>query len=479
MEAIAISIWDIMDEQGNWNSGAYTDHTGNNSVNRNGYDGNSRLSDETSVNGYGSIYGCSADSRNASDKKFNRAGNELAHSGDVGFYGKSVKTNKDMNRVNNGCCDAGGRYEERFSDDCRKNDPMVGENHDRGMVYSEKVVPIFKSMDPVKKTWEENSDSGRNSAGANHANDAVYMGNDRLCDGEWCFVKPVDHDSMNHGNQNFQNTIDHDSMNHGNRGYVNRSGQSFVNSDDNAFVKPVDHRIAARSETKPAEPLMKYSDIKAISDYFIARGKYRDNALFITGICTGFRVSDLVRLKLKDVMDPDTHVFRENIDIYEQKTGKRSISKFDAVVITEAIKDAVSLYMSHDGMFLSGDDYLFKSRQKNSDGEYRMDESQGYRILVGAAKECGLPYHVGSHTMRKTFLNIANTMGSTGSFAGNTMAMTDCQILARHASLNTTMGYMNVTKSRLLSLRQAVSDFVMGRTVIKDLEVRYQYELEE
>lgn len=237
--------------------------------------------------------------------------------------------------------------------------------------------------------------------------------------------------------------------------------------------------LLARSQTKAAEPLISYKEIKAMSDWFILHGKYRDNALFITGLCTGFRISDLVRLRVKDVMDVGSHTFNKSIDIFELKTGKRTVSKLDEVIITEAIRRAVTNYMDVIGWKLRPDDYLFRSRKKNSDGEYRLDESQGYRIITNAAKECGLQEHVGSHTMRKTFLNIANTVGSMSKLRGSTTVMTDCQILARHSSLDVTLQYMNLTKSRLLSLREGVSAFVLGKTAVKDLEIRYEFELED
>lgn len=237
--------------------------------------------------------------------------------------------------------------------------------------------------------------------------------------------------------------------------------------------------LLARSQTKAAEPLTSYYEIKAMSDWFILNGKYRDNALFITGLCTGFRISDLVRLRVKDVMDVESHTFKKVIDIYEMKTGKRTVSKIDEVIITEAVKRAITTYMDVIGWKVSPDDYLFKSRKKNSDGEYRLDESQGYRIMTTAAKACGLQEHVGSHTMRKTFLNIANTVGSTSKLRGSTTVMTDCQILARHSSMDVTLQYMDLTKNRLLSLREGVSAFVLGKTAVKDLKIKYEFELED
>lgn len=253
----------------------------------------------------------------------------------------------------------------------------------------------------------------------------------------------------------------------------------------NIILFPVKRRqttranLLARSETKPAESLRSYDEIIRLSNHYISKRQYRNNALFITGLSTGFRISDLVRLRVKDIVDVNTREFVRAIDIWEKKTGKRTVSSIDEVLVTDAMKNAVREYLDAVHWRLSSNDYLFKSRKRNSAGEYRLDESQGYRIITDAAKEVGLMEHVGSHTLRRTFLNIANAVGSTSKLQGSTTVMTDCQILARHSNIETTLKYMTLTKQRLLSLREGVSAFLLGRTVIKNLEVRYEFELED
>lgn len=279
-----------------------------------------------------------------------------------------------------------------------------------------------------------------------------------------------------------QSVLGHQTCSHGEgRGYVDNIVQFPVQPSTNptSAVRP---NLAARRTTQAAESLTCYEQIKQLADYMESHGTFgkRNSAMFITGVATGLRISDLVRLKVKDVYDLERHEFLPCIDISELKTGKRTKWRLDEVLITEAMREALSKYFDSLHWKLSGNDYCFRSRKANGDGEYRLDESQGYRIISGAAKDAGITdVHVGSHTMRKTFLNIAYAIGTTSNLRNSTAVLMDLQILARHASLESTKRYMNMEKPRLLSLREGVSNFLLGRTKIKQLAIRYEVELED
>ena len=245
-------------------------------------------------------------------------------------------------------------------------------------------------------------------------------------------------------------------------------------------AKQVRPNLAARSVTQAADSLTCYDQIMQLADYLASHGtfRFRNYAMFIMGVATGLRISDLVRLRVQDVYDFERMEFRPCIDISELKTGKRTKWRLDEVTITDAVQRALSVYFDSLSWKLNSNDYLFKSRKVNSEGEYRLDESQGYRIINGAAKDAGITdVHVGSHSMRKTFLNIAFAIGTVSNLRNSTAVMMDLQILARHSSLESTKRYMNMEKPRLLSLREGVSNFLLGRTKIKDLAVRYEVDL--
>lgn len=107
----------------------------------------------------------------------------------------------------------------------------------------------------------------------------------------------------------------------------------------------------------------------------------RDLLIFLLGINTGLRVNDIVRLKVKDVVE-NTFTIREG-----KTKKKREIN--------------VSMLRSELDQFIEGknqEDYLFKSQK----GDNHLTTTQVYRILSGAGEYVGRN-DIGTHTMRKTF----------------------------------------------------------------------------
>lgn len=108
----------------------------------------------------------------------------------------------------------------------------------------------------------------------------------------------------------------------------------------------------------------------------------RDVLLFLVGINTGLRVSDLIKLRVVDMRGRDILTIREG------KTRKRR------EVNISMIRQEIDRYTEN----MNKDSYLFKSQK----GEKHITTTQVYRILDDAADYLGLDY-VGTHTMRKTF----------------------------------------------------------------------------
>lgn len=110
----------------------------------------------------------------------------------------------------------------------------------------------------------------------------------------------------------------------------------------------------------------------------------RNEMLFTFGINAGLRVSDIVKLRVKDVADKD------RVNVIEIKTGKKR------KVYLANIKKELSKYIRD--MKLQPDDYLFPSRKHG----HHISTTQVYRALVQAGKSIGRD-DIGTHTMRKTF----------------------------------------------------------------------------
>ncbi|MDY0257302.1 MAG: site-specific integrase [Gudongella oleilytica] len=135
--------------------------------------------------------------------------------------------------------------------------------------------------------------------------------------------------------------------------------------------------------TKKVQPIRDKEMIEKMKNELLKRG-YRDYMLFVIGINTGLRISDILKLKVSDVKD------RSHIILNEKKTGKSKKAR-----INEQLNRDIDGYVQ--GMPLQA--YLFESQRGANNPITRV---QAYRILNAAAKEIGLD-EIGTHTLRKTF----------------------------------------------------------------------------
>ena len=196
-------------------------------------------------------------------------------------------------------------------------------------------------------------------------------------------------------------------------------------------------------EEHDSEPIKSIEDIQRISDYFIRKGDYRDNMLWIVGINFGLRVSDLLRLKVYDIIDDNYH-FRESFTILEKKTSNtRKVKKNRTITINQAVMDAVLLYLEHTPSKL--DDYLFKSNSNNGSNINRpMHRNSVESILKEAKNALHLPQRIATHTMRKTFGYHQMVMGGN-----DQRRLLLLQKMFGHASAMQTLTYIGITQEEV------------------------------
>ena len=109
----------------------------------------------------------------------------------------------------------------------------------------------------------------------------------------------------------------------------------------------------------------------------------RDNLLFLVGINTGLRISDILLLRVRDVEG-------QHLVLREKKTGKRRFIP---------VNDELAQHFRQYCKGRRGNEFLFCSRE----GDNRpITTSMAYRIMREAAAAAGLE-HIGTHTLRKTF----------------------------------------------------------------------------
>ena len=130
------------------------------------------------------------------------------------------------------------------------------------------------------------------------------------------------------------------------------------------------------------EPIRNKSDIEAMKEYLKAWNE-RNYMLFLFGINTGLRISDILNLRVKDVQG-------WHVTIKEKKTGKLKRFKMPPALKREIREYVKGKPLHH---------FIFQSRQgKNKP----LDRRTVDWILKVAAYESGLD-NIGTHSMRKTF----------------------------------------------------------------------------
>src|SRR5699024_6521598 len=105
--------------------------------------------------------------------------------------------------------------------------------------------------------------------------------------------------------------------------------------------------------------------------------------LFVTGINSGLRISDILKLRVLDTKRP-------YFSLVEMKTGK-----VKRIEITPGLQRELKEYASD----MEDHEYLFKSREGINKP---IGRSMAYKILRDAAAHVNLE-NIGTHTLRKTF----------------------------------------------------------------------------
>ncbi|MFE8700066.1 tyrosine-type recombinase/integrase [Cytobacillus sp. FJAT-54145] len=153
----------------------------------------------------------------------------------------------------------------------------------------------------------------------------------------------------------------------------------------------------------------------------------RDYLLFVMGINSGLKISEILNLKINDMMDDHGKVKK-----FLELDTKVEIP----IYINPKVKQALSLYVS--SVSPEQDDFLFKSSKTNQP----ITRQQAYRIINKAAKSVGLDGKIGTHSMRKTFGYHAYKKG---------VAISLLQKLFHHTTPGETLKYLGIKDEKILT----------------------------
>lgn len=165
------------------------------------------------------------------------------------------------------------------------------------------------------------------------------------------------------------------------------------------------------------QPIRDMRTVLDIADYLKA-DNIRNYVMFMFGIYSGLRISDILKLHVRDVRDKKYIYMRE---IKTRKEKRFLINRKLRSIISDYIKDKKDY------------EYLFRNNRKINKA---ISRQQAYNILSSAGKKFGLD-SIGTHTLRKTF---------GYHFYKQTHDAVTLMEIFNHADISITLRYIGITQ---------------------------------
>lgn len=170
------------------------------------------------------------------------------------------------------------------------------------------------------------------------------------------------------------------------------------------------------------EALRDVKQINAIKKY-LKKHSERDYLLFIFGINTGLKITEMLEIRVADVLEND-HTAKNFYQYSHLDTMKE-------VYLNQKVKKALFHFVQTNQ--LDTEDYLFKSNKT----EKPITRQQAYRIIHQAAEAIGIEGKIGTNSMRKTFGYHAYKRG---------VAISILQKHFNHSTPSETLKYLGISK---------------------------------
>ena len=175
---------------------------------------------------------------------------------------------------------------------------------------------------------------------------------------------------------------------------------------------------------KTTQPIRDKRHIRKLAEYFLNRNETRNYVLFVFGIHTALRISDILRICWDDVYDFENKRVRESLEVVEKKTKKNK-----TIALNSQVKSALTMYVfaAKPGAF------VFENKRT----EKAISRVQAYRILRAAAEALKMLVRVSCHSLRKTFGYHAWKNGVSPAVIMD---------IYNHSSLTVTQRYLGITQ---------------------------------
>lgn len=185
------------------------------------------------------------------------------------------------------------------------------------------------------------------------------------------------------------------------------------------------------------EPIRDKKKITQIKNLLRGEKRYRDLLLFVLGINTALRISDLLDLRIGMFIDTDGSIL-DYIYVREQKTDKRRRIK-----INDAMKDTLQEYLTVYPGIVSNPDYYLFFNVKTNDFSDPIKRGIAWRLIADICKDAGLRGNFGTHSLRKTWGYQARMSGVDIGLIMKTL---------NHSNMEETKRYLGITDDELAEI---------------------------
>ena len=185
------------------------------------------------------------------------------------------------------------------------------------------------------------------------------------------------------------------------------------------------------------EPIRQIQKISQIKNTLRGAGQIRDLLLFQLGLNTALRLSDLLSIRVSDLID-ELGTPRDFFDVKEVKTGKSN-----RLTITDGVKATITEYANAYPKIVENPEHFvfFNSRQMPL-GSIPIKRGQAWKMIRGWCKDAGLRGNYGGHTLRKTWGYQARQKA---------IPLEIIQHKLNHSSLAVTQRYLGITADEIKS----------------------------
>ena len=174
------------------------------------------------------------------------------------------------------------------------------------------------------------------------------------------------------------------------------------------------------------EPIRDKKKILAIKRNLKEEGNPRNYLLFVMGINIALRISDLLSIKVKDIIDNKGEI-KEFLHIKEKKTGRQA-----KIYLNDPVKEALNYYLDK-AKGIDPDSFLFKSERSNR----KLDRVRTWGLIQNWVKEAGLEgERYGTHSLRKTWGYQARIQGVSISQIQNKLGHKSPAITSRYIGID-------------------------------------------